>query len=132
MKKSLQSQIYLQCPLLFRNKKAGLHVNLMRFGFECGEGWFEIIENLFLSIEAYSRELLDQGRSIDTLPSAAQIKQKWGTLCIYIDNTDEHIETLLLTARKRSFVTCEICGKAGKLVVDGFYRVRCEKCIRYL
>lgn len=128
MKKSLEAKIYLQCPLLFRKKSAGLHENLMLFGFDCGDGWFEITEGLFLSIEAYSKQLLESGRSIDALPSAAQVKEKWGTLCIYVDNTDEHIETLLQAARERSFVTCEICGKAGKLVVDGYYRVRCENC----
>ena len=117
MKKSLESQIYLQCPLIFRNKNAGLHVNLMQFGFDCGEGWFEILENLFLNIEAYSRQLLEQGRSIDKLPSAAQVKEKWGTLCVYIDNTDEHIETLIQAAGGRSCVTCEICGNPGKIII---------------
>lgn len=128
MKKSLESQIYLQCPLIFRNKNAGLHVNLMQFGFDCGEGWFEILENLFLNIEAYSRQLLEQGRSIDKLPSAAQVKEKWGTLCVYLDNTDEHIETLIQAASGRSCVTCEICGQAGKIIIESYYRVRCENC----
>lgn len=129
MKKRLESQIYLQCPLIFRNKNAGLQVNLMQFGFDCGEGWFEILENLFLNIEAYSRHLLEQGRSIDKLPSAAQVKEKWGTLCVYIDNTDEHIETLIQTASGRSCVTCEICGNAGKIIIESYYRVRCESCL---
>lgn len=128
MKKALEAQIYLQCPLLFRKKSAGLHENLMLFGFDCGEGWYEILEGLCLSIEAYSHGLLDQGRSMDALPSAAQVKEKWGLLTVYVDNSDEYVQTLIQTASGRSCITCEICGKPGKIIIESYYRVRCTNC----
>lgn len=100
----------------------------MRFGFECGDGWFDILENLFLSIEAHSRQLLEQGRAMKTLPSVAQVKEKFGALRVYLDNTDEHIETLIQAASARTSSTCEICGNPGKFIIDPFYLVRCENC----
>src|SRR5580693_361247 len=72
---------------------------------QCGPGWSKLIDPLI----AKANEL---GATVD------QIKEKFGGLRFYFTpgtaDTDE-LEEMIERAEIESMVTCEMCGKPGKL-----------------
>lgn len=91
--------------------------NLMCFGFECGDGWYHIIE-----------KALHQLSMLDDETLILQVKEKYGTLRIYLSGFSDEAEKIVNDAENLSSYTCEKCGKVGKLNTDGWYSVRCEEC----
>lgn len=52
MKKELDDKLCQDFPLLYTDRHASLKESLMPFGFECGDGWYELIYNLSIKLEA--------------------------------------------------------------------------------
>jgi len=85
------------------------------FYFECGDGWFLIIDALCSKL----RGLADRAKTEP--PTASQIKEKFGGLRFYIDPLDslewgEYVDAVYAVvnmAETLSFRTCESCGRAG-------------------
>jgi len=96
--------------------------NLYRHGmyFECGPGWYKIIENLSHKLEV----LIDGDKSF----YAAQVKEKYGTLRFYMSLETEDMGKLIEEAEHKTYSTCEDCGKNGTLRTDGWHRVTCMEC----
>ena len=99
---------------------------LDKFMFECEDGWFELIYNLCLRLEA-SRF---SGRCI-------QLKEKWGELRFYVDtppfgktNLTPEQRKIIWEAEAESEYWCEICGSpSGSLRKDtAFVQTRCDAC----
>lgn len=128
MQKSKSSELYLACPILFRGRKDGPDRTLLYWGFECGEGWFNIIFNLSNKIEAIAQELKKNGIPIDNLPKASQVKEKFGTLRFNVHNTSNEIQQLIAEAEEKSAITCDSCGELGSLRKNGWLRTLCDKC----
>lgn len=61
-------------------------------------------------------------------PRASQVKEKFGTLRFYMTHSTEEMEAIIDIAVRRSSVTCEECGKPGKLVGGGWIYCRCREC----
>ena len=65
---------------------------------------------------------------------AVQVKEKYGTLRFYIQGypknpvIDAKLNAYIDFAENMSAITCEICGRPGKLNSDGWATVRCESC----
>jgi hypothetical protein len=55
-----------------------------------------------------------------------QVKEKFGTLRFYYHGGDDYIRGLVDMADAMSAVTCETCGKPGKLHTDGWHYVSCD------
>lgn len=53
MRRELEEKLFKNYPKLFCGKDKPITENLMSFGFECGDGWFWLIENLCHSIQGY-------------------------------------------------------------------------------
>jgi hypothetical protein len=102
--------------------------NLMVFGFECGSGWFKLIEETFDRIKEY---LETNHPEIDSnIFQITQVKEKYGRLIIYVSSSVEEVYDILSRAERASMTICEICGKPGKLVkYNGWYLTRCDKCL---
>jgi predicted transport protein len=90
--------------------------NLMEFGWECGEGWFPIIEEALNKIEEIIEKMPKKEQKVFKKSfEILQIKQKLGGLRIYVNmRTDEIVETIV-EAEEKAEQTCEVCGKPGKL-----------------
>jgi len=102
-----------------------------KFGFECGDGWFDLLYKLARRVD----------RQVDKLPSDEhdgvmffQIKEKFGSLRIYwritIANSDivENIRALVNYAEYKSTKLCDKCGKEGISRNDiGWVRTLCEE-----
>jgi len=101
---------------------------LMAFGFECGDGWLPILEDLF--------EKIDQEVKKAALSSfkVIQVKEKFGGLRVYVSEGNDSIEALIDAASSKAAVTCEDCGKPGqwrtlnKGKFHGWLRTQCDEC----
>jgi hypothetical protein len=90
--------------------------------FECGDGWHGILSDL--------------GRALDGLPvRAVQVKEKFGTLRIYItededlsEDTRTFANAALREAERASSITCEECGSPGSMVRGSWWRTLCLSC----
>jgi hypothetical protein len=80
-----------------------------------GKGWWPIIDQLHVDL-----------MKIDPGYVTVQVKEKFGTLRVYIDGSHEANE-LAWKYEKMSESVCEICGKSGKLHVNGWYRTLCDE-----
>lgn len=91
-----------------------------------GQGWYTIVRDLCLTIKA-----LNETKYHDT-PSKIkieQIKEKFGLLRIYLNkNDDDELKRIISKAIEATSITCESCGKMGKIREDGWIRVRCDSC----
>jgi len=91
------------------------------FGFECGDGWAELLEPAIKHIHEFNIEKEEEDRM-----QIAQIKEKFGTLRFYIHNSDDEIYKLIEDAENKSETTCEVCGKEGKTRGCGWYYTACD------
>ena len=97
----------------------------MGFGFETGDGWFWLIDNLCKTIQEY----IDNNTRVKQV-EVAQVKEKFGGLRFYTNGNDELISGMIWLAESLSYHICEKCGSTeGKLINNkGWYRTLCNKC----
>lgn len=93
--------------------------------FECGDGWYNLIEELSYKLE----ELILRYKEFNSeyLPYAEQVKEKYGCLSFYMSTSTCDMGELTHKARITSQRICEVCGEKGELIRDGYYRVRCQE-----
>ena len=121
--------LFEKYPRLYCGRKMSLQENLMPFGFECGDGWFNLIDRLSDEIEKECQRLLrEEELKEKDLPIAVQVKEKFGTLRFYMSYSTAEIEQMICKAENESNNTCERCGAPGTLNTEGWWSVRCEKC----
>jgi hypothetical protein len=96
---------------------------LMAFGFECGDGWMSILEDLFAKIDKEVKKgNLNRFKVV-------QVKEKFGDLVVCVEGGNNVIDALIGAALKKAAVTCEDCGKPGrKRECNGWYSTQCSKC----
>jgi hypothetical protein len=93
---------------------------------ECNVGWFNIINSLSSTLESYIQNNIDVP---DEDIYFTQIKEKFGTLRIYISYEDDTIKNLIWMAEKLSGSTCEICGAVGfTRSINKWLFTKCDKC----
>lgn len=118
MEKPLTEEILNRCPNIFRGQPEIL----------CANGWYEIILDLSVAIEAITQKLKSEGVGLDDLPKVVQVKEKFGTLRYYIHNTSDDIERLRDLAQTKSASTCERCGMKGTLRYGSYVLTLCNDC----
>ncbi len=115
MNEELSKKLLNDFPQLFRNR----HETCMQRGFECGDGWFDLIYKLSHDIEAVAREIGLQPNS-PKWPKCMQVKEKLGGIRFYVFNfRNERIRALKDSAYEQSCKTCVYCGKPGEPITDG-------------
>ena len=139
-------------PLLFRNKDEREPFNC--FGFECDDGWFNILNSAFYLLYAkynHTNRMLEYWKNtkndgdiylkkeeqikyfeeelskvIDAMPMVAQIKEKFGTLRLYMDNCEGFDSGVIQMAEEMSCHTCEVCGCSGTTYTIGWHKTLCD------
>lgn len=95
------------------------------FGFECGNGWFELLLECATKLEA---EILLQPSASWEHFKASQVKEKYGTLRFYMSSSTEKMDEIISEAEEKSAKTCEECGKPGEVNEEGWLSCLCEEC----
>ena len=84
----------------------------MVFGFECGDGWFMLLDELSAAIKChvdnYNRNKPDDEEPLQV--KAQQVKEKFGGLRFYVGGADNYVHGLIDMAERMSYKICEICG----------------------
>jgi hypothetical protein len=96
------------------------------FGFETQNGWYDIILKVGLALHRMNLE----NNWTDPLV-ASQVKEKFGTLSLYLLPTTGDLETamkIIREAMRQSAKTCEYCGKPGKMRGKGWMKTLCVDC----
>jgi hypothetical protein len=150
MKPELDKLLCEKFPLLYKDRRAKPSESPLAFGFEVGNGWFNIIYDLSLKLEILIRHHIEtephvcsscfnaeashsldsQCKSFKLLhPTASQVKEKFGGLRFYMSlGTTPEMLACIKKAEELSFKTCEVCGNPGHIIDSSWVKVRCEDC----
>lgn len=91
----------------------------------CSEGWLKLLEPSLKNIQETNEKFPEHPMTITT------IKEKYGTLNIYMNFSNDEIDHLNDIAEKLSETTCESCGEKGELKQHrGWYYTSCNLHIR--
>lgn len=126
MRDELDKQLCEKYPKIFADRYKPMTETAMCWGIECGDGWYNIIDQLCANIQSHIDWEESRGIAISQVV-AEQVKEKFGTLRFYIRGGDEYIDALINMAESMSGVTCEACGKPGTAGGKGWISTMCEE-----
>ena len=106
-------------PKLYRDYGGDMMRTCMAWGFECRDGWFELIKELSEKLEPHGIV-------------ATQVKEKYGGLRFYVggiptDVADEMYD-YIDEAEDKSYEICEQCGQPGNCNEGGWLTTLCDEC----
>lgn len=156
MNKTLDNFLCEAYPRIFIERSNTVYESCMGRGFECGNGWFPIINSLCYNIQQYidghnkmvfendthksglAKKKMRKKTDRKLIPPfvALQVKEKFGSLRIYYQGGDDYCRGLVDMAAIWSWSTCEICGNGGKRLVGhtkgwiGSICIDCSKKIK--
>ena len=123
MREELDAKLVAKYPLIFADRFEDPKTTAMCFGFECGDGWYDIIDILCASIQSH----IDNHRDPDFgQVVAVQVKEKYGSLRFYTNTGDDTIFALIDMAEMLSERTCEVCGKPGEIREGSWLKALCD------
>lgn len=106
-------------PILFKKLGGDPRETCMSWGICVGNGWYNILDDLCSKLEPH--------RVV-----AGQVKEKFGGLRFYLEATSsdkwDEIQQSIQDAEAKSYNTCEICGKSGKLRRGSWLKTLCDEC----
>lgn len=144
MRQELDKLLCEKYPKLMVNRNKPMIETCMCWGFECGDGWFNILDRLMGNIQHHidwkekqrqwaidfnSKAAPEDTREVpEIIPQVTldQVKEKFGTLRFYYTGGDEYISGLVSMAESMSGVTCEECGSPGETKGQGWLVTLCE------
>ena len=145
MKQELDKLLCEKYPKMMVNRNKSEMETCMCWGFSCGDGWFNILDQLMGNIQHHidwkekqhgwairfnSTAPPEDMRPVpDIIPQVTldQVKEKFGGLRFYYTGGDDYISGLVSMAESMSEVTCEVCGSPGKRTGLGWISTRCEE-----
>ena len=130
MSPELDKQLVQNYPLIFADRYKPVTETAMCWGFECGDGWYNILDTLCHQIQHhidFNKRRKEVGVDLEDIPQvvAEQVKEKFGSLRFYYYGGDEHINGLVSMAEAMSNCTCMTCGKPGTMIKEGWWHVAC-------
>lgn len=137
MSPQLDKQLCERYPKIFHNRNKNMYETCMCWGFQHDDGWYNIIEVLCANIQHHidwKRKsepfvgMTDEEFDETHQPVAAQVKEKFGSLRFYLNNTDEFVRGLVSMAEGMSSRTCESCGVPGSRRGVGWIQTLCDGC----
>lgn len=143
-------------PTLYRDVGGDPRETCMTWGFECGDGWYNIVDSLSavitnheenserfkedMSLRARYNRLIQNLRIMmlkrfhpeffkSERVKAVQVKEKFGSLRYYMGGHDDYVAGAVAMAEAISAVSCEKCGRPGRINDDGMWmQCLCDQC----
>ena len=114
------NKLFGDFPTLYGGKDEPLTQNLMSFGFECSNGWFDLIYEL-------SQKIVE----LDPNCKALQVKEKFGGLRFYVGAATNDVFDLIDEHEDMSYGICESCGSTEDVTQTkrGWITTLCKKCM---
>ena len=98
---------------------------MKKISYECGEGWFPLIEEAQAIVDQYNKDHPNLEYSIEF----TQIKEKWGYLNLYLNYYADDLHDKILEISNKSRSICEMCGKPAKsFSKHGWIYTLCDEC----
>jgi len=128
MKNELDKQLVEKYPKIFAQRHDDMRTTAMCWGFECGDGWYWLIDNLCGSIQGY----IDNNKHLKIQQVVAtQVKEKYGGLRFYFNGGDELIDGMVWLTESLSVEMCETCGSTQNVTqTKGWITTICENCLK--
>jgi hypothetical protein len=145
MKLELDKLLCEKYPKMMVNRNKDMKETCMCWGFECGDGWFNILDQLMSNIQHHidwkekqrnwtvtfnSKAKPEEFREVpELIPQVTldQVKEKLGTLRFYYTGGDEYIRGMVTMAESMSGTTCETCGNVGKFRGKSWFYTSCDE-----
>lgn len=125
MDKKLQEKLYKKYPKIFVQKDKPMTETCMCWGFECGDGWYDLIDMLCGIIQ------WDIDNNGHPQIEATQVKEKYGTLRFYTNGQNDRQTGYINFAEYLSGFICEGCGSNDKVTrTKGWIVTLCPKCMK--
>ena len=121
MNPELDKKLCDKYPEIFANRHGDMRTTAMCWGFECGDGWYHLIDQLCGCLQSYT----SGNRKAQVV--ATQVKEKFGTLRFYYNGGDAITEGMVWLAEHISASTCEVCGSPGVLRGTSWISTRCDE-----
>ena len=125
MKRELDQLLCERYPRMMVNRNKSMIETCMCWGFECGDGWFNILDQLMANIQHHLDWKNKSGLVVDQV-TLDQVKEKFGTLRFYYSGGDDTIDGMVRLAESMTSVTCEECGNPGTQNSSGWITTLCE------
>ena len=126
MKQELDELLCKRYPQMMVNRNLPMTETCMCWGFSCGDGWFNILDQLMGNIQ-HHLDCNNKNGPVVAQVTLDQVKEKFGTLRFYYTGGDDEISGMVAMAEAMSGVTCEECGGPGKRVGGGWVTTLCQE-----
>jgi ribosomal protein L37AE/L43A len=115
MNNELTKELVNACPSLY----------IKGMGFQCSDGWFDLVKELSLKLEKVINKLPGRDNYY-----AVQVKEKFGTLRVYLSSVTNEINDIIYEYEEKSASICEECGQPGepRETRNHWYYTACNKC----
>lgn len=125
MNPELDKQLCDKYPKIFANRHADMRSTAMCWGFECGDGWYDLIDRLCSNLQFNT----DHNSHTGVYPQviATQVKEKFGGLRFHVESATDVQYAVISFAETLSGNVCDVCGKPGKRGGSGWIRTRCDE-----
>ena len=122
------NELYERFPHLYRERLAPLESSKMGWGFQCDDGWYNIIHKMSKRIAAISSD-------DEFAPAITEVsRNEDGTLYVEARNLSPPVADLIEAAKEQSRITCESFGYSPAFLrsKEGPLKghVACGRCVR--
>lgn len=102
----------------------------IQFGFECGDGWYMLLEQLLENIEHHLNPENSWPKKERIPLQINQIKEKFGGLRFYYSGGDDFVRGMVYLAESLSYHICENCGSTKNVSqTKDWITTLCEDCM---
>ena len=127
MKQELDKLLCEKYPKMMVNRDKPMMETCMCWGFDCGDGWFPILDQLMGNIQHHIDWRNKKGEVVPQV-TLDQVKEKFGTLRFYYSGGDDEISGMVRMAESMSSVMCEECSAPAETHGPGWIRTICKPC----
>lgn len=130
MTRELDEKLCAKYPKIFVNRHEDMRTTAMCWGFECGDGWYWLIDRLCSNLQ-FNTDNNNSGKNEGRYPQvvASQVKEKFGGLRFYVEGASAAQHAVISFAESLSEHICEKCGSTKNIGhTKGWITTLCEEC----